>query len=140
LTALPHYKIGEAGDFVRLHPSEDYWSPEYCFVNVPIIGQKKDTLHLIDEEIAMEHLSAKKIQRFRVALAAKPHDVFFLCHVPSQNLDNPWNDQALKACFQAKERWVQAESRKAENVEGYKIGDSDAFPEPNWPRKSLAVC
>jgi hypothetical protein len=101
LTALPHFKIGESGDFVRLHPRDEYWSPEYCFVNVPIIGQKRDLLHLIDEELAMKYLSTKKIQRFRLALATKPHDNFFLCHVPSQNLDNPWNDQALKACFLA---------------------------------------
>ena len=29
LTALPHYSIAQAKDFVRLHPNEDeYWSPE----------------------------------------------------------------------------------------------------------------
>jgi hypothetical protein len=40
-TALPHYKISEAGDFVRLHPDEEnFWSDEFCFVNVPIKGQK----------------------------------------------------------------------------------------------------
>src|SRR5215468_5869330 len=70
LTALPHHKIGEACDFVRLHPdAETYWSPEYCFVNVPIIGQKHDLLHLIDEELAMRYLSTRKVQRFRLALA-----------------------------------------------------------------------
>jgi hypothetical protein len=55
-------------------------------------------LHLIDEELAMQYLSSKKIQRFRLALATKPHDNFFLCHVPSQNLDNTWNDQNFKGC------------------------------------------
>ena len=51
LTALPHLRIAQAKDFVRLHPNEDdYWSPELCFVNVPIKGQKHDTLHLIDED------------------------------------------------------------------------------------------
>jgi hypothetical protein len=39
-TALPHNKIAAAKDFVRLHPDETkYWSPELCFVNVPITGQ-----------------------------------------------------------------------------------------------------
>jgi hypothetical protein len=53
-TALPHFKIAAAKDFVRLHPrEEDYWSQEFCFVNVPIKGQDRETLHLIDEEIAM---------------------------------------------------------------------------------------
>jgi hypothetical protein len=50
LTALPLYSISQAKDFVRLHPNEDkYWSPELCFVNIPIKGQKRDTLHLIGE-------------------------------------------------------------------------------------------
>ena len=45
-TELPHYKIADAGDFARLHPNEEaYWSDELCFVNVPIKGQKHDTLH-----------------------------------------------------------------------------------------------
>jgi hypothetical protein len=140
LTALPHNTIADAGDFVRLHPSEDYWSPEFCFVNVPIIGQKKDLLHLIDEELAMQHLSSKKILRFRLALASKPYDNFFLCHVPSTNLDNVWNESNVKACLMARTAWLQAESRKAEGAEGYKITFSrhhDAFPEPNWPKRTL---
>ena len=72
---------------MRLHPDEEtYWSHELCFVNVPIKGQKRDTLHLIDEDLAMRYLPSGKIQRFRLALATKPFDVFFLCHVPSRNL------------------------------------------------------
>ena len=139
--ALPHYKLSEAGDFVRLHPNEDtYWSPELCFVSVPILGVKRDTLHLIDEEIGLRFLSNGRLQRFRLALAAKPHGVFFLCHLPSQNLDNSWNASALEAAEQAKHRWVQVTSRKSEGVENYKIDfarDLDAFPEPKWPGHSL---
>ena len=46
---------------MRLHPDEDaYWSPELCFVNVPIKGQKRDTLHLIDEELAHAAISSGK--------------------------------------------------------------------------------
>jgi hypothetical protein len=122
-TGLPHHSIAQAKDFVRLHPNEEfYWSPELCFVNVPIKGQKKDTLHLIDEELAMRYLPSGKILRFRLVLATKPYDVFFLCHL-------------------SKAFWVQATSRKEEGVEGYKIDvarDHDAFPEPKWPTQSLA--
>jgi hypothetical protein len=42
-TALPHYTISQAKDFVRLHEDEaNYWSSEWCFANVPIKGQKRD--------------------------------------------------------------------------------------------------
>ena len=57
LTALPHHSISQAKDFVRLHPDEaTYWSPELCFANVPVKGQKRDTVHLIDEDLAMRFL------------------------------------------------------------------------------------
>ena len=47
--ALPHHKIADAKDFVRLHPNElTHWTDELCFVNVPIKGQQRDLLHLID--------------------------------------------------------------------------------------------
>src|SRR5262249_26478437 len=135
LTALPHHSMAEAKDFVRLHPNEEeYWSSELCFVTVPIRGQR-ERLHLITEDLAMQHLDSRNIQRFRLALATKPHNEFFLCHVPSQNLGNPWNETNLKGCNEAKERWAQALSRRDENIDGYKINftiDPDAFPEPVW--------
>src|SRR5262245_20535563 len=141
-TALPHHSISQAKDFVRLHPNEDtHWTPELCFVNVPIKGQKRDMLHLIDEDLAMTYLPSGRIQRFRLALASKPFDIFFLCHVPSQNTDNSWNMSNLQACEQAKSLWVQATSRKEEGVDAYDIKFSrhaDAFPEPKWPSQSLA--
>ena len=140
-TALPHHKVSDAKDWVRLHPDEEsYWSAELCFVAVPIMGQKRDLLHLINEDLAKRYLPSKRIERFRLALPTKPHDVFFLCHVPSQNLDNTWNDTNLRACLQAKIKWVQATSRKAENAEGYQITyarDQDSFPEPSWPKQTL---
>jgi len=140
-TALPHYRIADAKDYVRLHEDESkYWSPELCFVAVPIKGQKDNTLHLIDETIAKKYLESARIQRFRLALAAKPYDIFFLCQVPTRNLDNLWNDSNQQACEQAKTRWVIATSRKAEGVEAYKLGgtrDLDAFPSPKWPKQAL---
>jgi hypothetical protein len=139
--ALPHYPIVQARDFVRIHENEDtYWSPELCFVSVPIQGVKRDTLHLIDEDLGLTFLGNGKLLRFRLALATKPHDVFFLAHLPSQNLDNSWNMSVLAAAEQAKRLWVQVTSRKSEGVESYKTDfarDPDAFPEPRWPGQSL---
>jgi hypothetical protein len=140
-TGLPHYGISAAKDFVRLHPNEEKcWSSELCFVNVPIQGQKRDTLHLICDDLAMDYLPSGKILRFRLALASKPGNVFFLCHVPTRNEDNSWNSSNVAACTQAKTLWVQATSRKEEGVESYKIDfsrDADAFPDPDWPTQSL---
>ena len=66
-TGLPHHKFAAAKDFVRLHPDEDnYWSPELCFVNVPIKGQKNDTLHLIDEDLAWPWRQSPTISSFSV--------------------------------------------------------------------------
>jgi hypothetical protein len=139
--ALPHHPIAGAKDFVRLHPDEkNYWSDELCFVNVPIKGQKGNSLHLIDEDLALQFLESGQILRFRLALASKPHDVFFLCHIPSQNLDNAWKISATSAAEQAKNIWVQVTSRKAEGVEAYKVSharDVDCFPDPKWPSLSL---
>jgi hypothetical protein len=141
LTGLPHHSISQAKDFVRLHPNEEkYWSDELCFVNVPIKGQKRDTLHLISEDIAMRHLPSARILRFRLALASKPLDVFFLCEVPSRNLDNAWNESNLTGCVQAKSFWTLVTSRKDEGVESYKVErarDPEAFPTPNWPAQTL---
>jgi hypothetical protein len=139
--ALPHHKIADARDWCRLHPDdENYWSTELCFVDVPVKGQKRDTLHLIDEDIAMKYLPSARIKRFRLALASKPNDVFFLCHIPTRNLDNKFNETALHGCKEAKSFWTQATSRKEEGIDEYKIEfsrDKDAYPEPNWPKQTL---
>jgi hypothetical protein len=139
--ALPHHSIAGARDFVRLHVDEkNYWSDELCFVSVPVVGQKGNLLHLIDEDLALQFLESGKIIRHRLALASKPNDKFFLAHVPSQNLDNSWNLSATNGAEQAKKIWVQLTSQKAEGVEAYKISyarDVDAFPEPKWPSLSL---
>ena len=42
LSGLPHHKISDAKDFVRLHANERaYWSNELCFVNVPTKAPKR---------------------------------------------------------------------------------------------------
>ena len=102
--------------------------------------QRSEALHLIDEELAVSYLVDGQVERFRLALASKPFDAFFLCHVPSQNLDNEWNASALIACEQAKSMWVQVTSRKADGIDGYQTRmarDTGAFPEPQWPTQSL---
>jgi hypothetical protein len=141
LPELPVHKIPEAKDFVRLHPDEqNYWSSELCFVNVPIKGSRRDTLHLIAEDLGTRFLDDGRIQRFRLALASKPHDVFFLALVPTQNKDNSYNRDNLEGCELAKTTWVQLTSRRNEGVDGYKISkarDPNAFPEPNWPSQTL---
>jgi hypothetical protein len=138
---LPISNISDAGDFVRVHPNEaTHWSPELCFVKVPTKGAKTDVLHLIDEDIAMAYLEAKVILRFRLALASKPGDKFFLCQVPTTNLDNTWNETNLAAIEEAKRLWVKAVSRRPEGVDGYRTNyarDVDAFSEPTWPPESL---
>jgi hypothetical protein len=140
-TGLQHHSISQAKDFVRLHPNEEtHWSEELCFVSVPIKGSKRDTLHLILEDLAVQYLPSALIRRFRLALATKPLDRFFLCHVPTQNMENPWNNSNVQACERAKTQWIMATSRKEEGVDSYKIDaarDVDAFPEPAWPAQSL---
>jgi hypothetical protein len=142
VTALPHGRIAQAKDFVRLHPDSAYSSPEMCFVNVPVKGQKKETLHLIGEELAMQFLPSGQVLRFSLVLATKPYDIFFLCEVPTRNLDNLWNATTLEACEKAKTQWTMVSSRKAEGVENYKITlakDLGAFPKPKWPAQSLTT-
>jgi hypothetical protein len=138
---MPHCSVGQVKDFFRVHPDEaNYWSDELFFVPVPIKGQKRDTLHLIDEDLALDFLPKGKPKRMRLALATKPFDVFFLLEVPSQNLDNDWNLTALGACEQAKQLWTQVTSKREENLDGYiadKARNQEAFPEPRWPRQSL---
>jgi hypothetical protein len=140
-TGLPVSSMSQAKDFVRLHPDEDHWSPELCFVMVPIKGAKRDSLYLIEEDLAMRFLASGKILRFRLALATKPHDVFFLCRVPTRNLENSWNQGNIAGCEQAKTLWTQATSRGEEGVDAYLhqvAQDPDAFPEPKWPEQSLS--
>jgi hypothetical protein len=141
-TALAHGSLAAAKDFVRLHPNEDeYWSPELCFVNVPIKGQKKDTLHLIEEDVARQNgVNPAKLKYHRLVLASKPDDVFFLCEVPTRNQDNTWVASNLEACEQAKRLWTQALSQKEQGKDSYKVErarNAEAFPEPRWPTQPL---
>jgi len=145
LPALPHFRIAQVKDFVRLHPDTDnYWSPIYCFVNVPVKGQTHGTLHLIAEALALQYLSGGIIDKFRLVLASKPHDVFFLAEVPdpAHNPDNIWNITHLQGCTEAQKKWTRLISRRDEGFDGYNIMTVDpekvGFPEPNWPLQPLS--
>jgi len=141
LESLPVMKIADANDQVTLHPDEEnYWSDVLCFVDVPVKGAKKGTLHLVDEEIALKYLPKKRIQRCRLALASKPFDVFFLCKVPVLNLDNKYNEMALRGCEQAKGMWLTVVSRQEDGHDDYEIipaRDQAAYPTPKWPQQTL---
>jgi hypothetical protein len=98
-------------------------------------------LHLIEEDLAMRFLPSGKILRFRLALATKPYDVFFLCRIPTQNLDNTWNRDNVLGCEQAKTLWTQVTSRRKEGIDGYlieKARDPDVFPKPKWLQQPLS--
>jgi hypothetical protein len=138
--ALPVHELSDAKDFVKIHSDPAYTSSELCFVNIPIEGQRRDTVHLIHENLAMRYLSAAEILRHRLALATKPNDHFFLCQVPSQNLENTWNASALQGCEEATRYWVKAVSLREAGADRYQIQravDQDVFPEPKWPTQSL---
>jgi hypothetical protein len=138
---LPIHNISGAKDFVRLHPDETtYWSSERSFVNVPIKGQTEGTMHLIKTELAKRHLPTGRLEHYRLALATKPHNVFFLCQMRARNLENSWNKSHAEACELAKTRWVMATSLKPQGLDKYKIDfarNPEAFPEPKWPSQSL---
>jgi hypothetical protein len=145
---LPVHSMAEANDFCRLHHDEEaYWSAELCFVNVPVKGQRKDLLHIITEVQAFRFLRPGQITYQRLALASRPFEDFFLCTVPTRNLDNIWNADNLLGCEAAKEEWTWLVSRrKNENQqqggkEGYERisakDGKDAFPAPKWLTQSL---
>jgi hypothetical protein len=141
-TALPHYKISHAKDFVRLHPDEEnYWSAEIWFIEVPIKGQKFGNLHMINKDLAAKYVHHDKIKKFKLALATKPYDDFFLAEIPTQNLEeNMWNSSNLRGCKEAKSRWIQLVSLKKEGKEMYGIVPAqhqDSLPAPTWPAQSL---
>ena len=117
-----------------------YWSPELCFVNVPIKGEKRETLHLIDEELGIALSAERKNSALPLGAGDQAVRRLFSVSRADTNTDNPWNVSNLQACEQAKTFWVQATSRKDENVEAYKVDfarDNEAFPEPKWPQQSL---
>ena len=104
--------------------------------------QRPETQHYTPHRRGWRTSSAPgRVERFALNLATKPHDRFFLCHIPTRNLDNAWNATALQACEDAKLRWIEAISRRDEGVDGYLIwpaqDQTHAFPDPTWPAQSM---
>jgi hypothetical protein len=142
LEGLPTMRLPDAKDFVRLHDDPKYWSPELCFVHVPVKGQKEKLLHLIDEALAFEFLPIGIIIRHRLVLASKPQDTFFLAEVPTQNLDNGYNASAVEGAEACRKGWYMLVSQRAEGIERYKIvpaRNQKAFEEPTWPKLSIEL-
>ena len=72
-----------------IRPKTTTGRPSCASSSVPIKGAKRDMLHVIDDDLAVQYLPAKKIKRHRLALACKPHDVFFFCIVPTRTSTTP---------------------------------------------------
>jgi len=129
-------RIGELKDYVRVSPLEHHWSEEFCFTAVPIDGQKDSIMHLITEELAEKYLPPKLVLRFQLALASgATKGSFFLCVVPSKNLNNGYNQSARDCCIEGKHRWVMASALKEKNQERYHVNyaeDEDFAPTPDW--------
>ena len=88
----------------------------------------------------MRYLPSAKIQRFRLALATKPYDIFFLAHVPTRNTDNPWNATniaGLRPGEDAMGAGVEPQGGERRRLQDRVARDPDAFPEPKWPTQSL---
>ena len=89
----------------------------------------------------MRYLPSGRIQRFRLALASKPYDVFFLCHVPSrehrQQLER-YELAGLLAGQDALDPGYQPQGGRRRRLQDRLLAkDQDAFPEPNWPKQTL---
>jgi hypothetical protein len=117
LGPMPVLKLSEAKDFVMVHPDPAYWSSELCFVSVPVQGVKNNVNHLGFEDVLMSVVSDDEVERHALALASKPCGVFFLAIIPTQNLENTWNETALEGATKAKAGWVKVVSRRKEGVD-----------------------
>ena len=136
---LPVTRITAVADFVRLHPDDEFWTDEMCFVSVPIKGDRQDSLHVIVPEIAIEH--ALRYRVFRLALGMKANGEVFLCEVPCQGLDNSWVKTMHEGCMFARDRWTKVTSRRTEDPpsDSYRsifARHEEAFPAPRWPAQT----
>ena len=140
-TALPHHSIAQAKDFVRLHPNEEnHWSSELCFVDVPIKGQKRDTLHLIDEELAMRYLPSVELNT--ASPGARDQAVRHIFPLPGPDAEHRQHlEREQIGRVRRRRRYGRGTvvgRRKASTATRSTFArDPDAFPEPKWPTQSL---
>ena len=123
LTALPILRIADANDSSGcIRRKRTTGRRELCFVSVPIKGEKRDMLHLIDEEIAVQYLPVEEDQAAATGAGVEAPRRFLLLHravaKPGQLVER---NGARRPARKPRRMWVQATSRKAEGVEGYKI-------------------
>ncbi len=86
----------------------------------------------LEEVVPIAKPSAFDLEKFKSKRAAAIANV--------ETLQTGLPHHSLTACEHAKTLWVQATSRRDENIDGYKIDfahDQDAFPDPKWPLQSL---
>ena len=141
LAKLPHHSISQAKDFVRLHSKEEkYWSPELCFVSVPIKGQKHDTVHLIARVWQITPSAPRQNPPVPPGARHQAARRILLVPRPVANLDNVWNATNLQACEQAKTLWTQQpreESRMSKATKSTWRVIKTPFPHQSGQRNRL---
>jgi hypothetical protein len=86
----------------------------------------------LEEVVPIAKPSAFDLEKFKSKRAAAIANV--------ETLQTGLPHHSLTACEHAKTLWVQATSRRDENIDGYKIDfahEQDAFGDPKWPLQSL---
>ena len=141
-TALAASSHRKAKDFVAASRTRKITGrTELCFVNVPIKGQRRDTLHLIEEELAMQYLPSGSILRFRLALATKPYDVFFLATCRRRTSTTRGTRPTCRPASRRRRcgcRPPAAKERRRRGLQDRLRPSTRRFPEPKWPTQSLA--
>jgi hypothetical protein len=142
--ALDILRVGEVGDYLRVSPDEEkHWSHPLCFVNVPIEGVHRGTVHMITQYLAEQFLKPKQIKRMRLALATKPEQgSYFLVEVPCVNMDNGFNRTAAEGLIKCKTLWMYASSLKDKRTGNGRYHfepatDQDFVNAPIWLDQSI---
>ena len=110
---------------------------------VPIKGEEADTLHLIDEDLAIDYLPKGKIKRFRLVLATKPFDVFFLLNCPTAK-SGQWLERHGAGRLRTGEDDVDASYRAARRkastaTRSIRRAIRSAFPDPTLADNSRSM-
>jgi hypothetical protein len=145
LQRLDMLTLSDARDWVLVCDNPAYITPPLMFISVPVQGQKHNAVHLIDKAVALRNCDDREIEQYRLVLAARPHDRFFLAKVPCANLENSWNESMLRAVEYAKQRWCKVLSQRAQGHDRYATKDvrdnrsppPGPYGVPNWPTQTM---
>ena len=109
LTALPVMRIADANDwFGCTRPKTTIGRPS-CASCRSRSREKRDMLHLIDEDIAMQYLPAKKIKRQRLALACEAaRHLLSSASYRRRTWTTRGTRRRSRPASKAKTQWVQA--------------------------------